>query len=148
MQKVEPGQPHTETFEVSQVVLIIDDDPLALELLSAAVRRSWPQAEPISASDGASALKRLDECRMRLRLIVTDIYMPDRDGIELLKDLALRRVTCPVMIASGAPAYILTSAKALAEASGLNVMAVLKKPVDLAAFSQLLNGVRADDRQG
>lgn len=70
--------------------------------------------------------------------ICLDISMPGVDGIELLRDLADRHVTAPLLIISGFEPAIVSSARRLGEALGLNMAGIVPKPINLAALRQLL----------
>jgi DNA-binding response OmpR family regulator len=64
-------------------VLVIDDDPVILELLR--VNFEIEGFDVICASDGEEGLRRaqLD----RPDVVISDIMMPRRDGLQLLTDL-------------------------------------------------------------
>lgn len=65
----------------SKTVLICDDDPLLLELLSH--RLSGRGYEVATATDGGAAWKRLQD--QRPDALVLDVMMPVVNGIELLR---------------------------------------------------------------
>jgi PAS domain S-box-containing protein len=64
-------------------VLIVDDEPDALEFLRFVLERS--RAEVAAASSTDEALRELE--RFRPDLIISDIGMPGRDGYDLVKSL-------------------------------------------------------------
>jgi sigma-B regulation protein RsbU (phosphoserine phosphatase) len=64
-------------------ILVVDDDPVFLELLAGMLRSAGH--EVLIASDGAAALA---VCRrVRVELIVADWIMPGMDGVELCQNL-------------------------------------------------------------
>jgi sigma-B regulation protein RsbU (phosphoserine phosphatase) len=64
-------------------ILVVDDDPIFLELLAGMLRSAGH--EVLVASDGAAALA---VCRrVRVDLIVADWIMPGMDGVELCQNL-------------------------------------------------------------
>ncbi len=67
-------------------ILIVDDDPIALELLRHALENSGYEVE--SASDGAAALRRVD--REGFRFVITDWEMPGMGGVELCRKIRSR----------------------------------------------------------
>ena len=64
-------------------VLVIDDDPVILELLR--VNFEIEGFDVICATDGEEGLKRAHEHRPDV--VISDIMMPRRDGLQLLSDL-------------------------------------------------------------
>jgi DNA-binding response OmpR family regulator len=64
-----------------QRILIVDDDPNALRLISYALRRDG--YETLTAPSGADALRLLDE--EPVDLMVLDLMMPQMDGLEVCR---------------------------------------------------------------
>lgn len=64
-------------------VLVIDDNPDVRDLLSEALEVAGYQVEV--ASDGGAGLRRLAE--RRFDLVITDIFMPEKDGIETILEM-------------------------------------------------------------
>src|SRR3984893_7849259 len=83
--------------ETSGEVFIVDDDPMVRDVLSEVFAQAGYRA--ISFVDGASfitaARERIPAC------VILDIYMPDRSGLEILKDLDAPNYPAPIFIASG-----------------------------------------------
>ena len=70
-------------------VMVVDDEPDALELL----RRQFGDAgaEVIAAANAEDALKQIAESHPHV--LVSDIGMPERDGLWLIAQIRLREVT-------------------------------------------------------
>ena len=64
-------------------LLLVDDDDIFRETLGKALTRAG--YDTITASDGAQALKRLKSEKMDI--LVIDIFMPEKDGIEVLREI-------------------------------------------------------------
>ncbi len=62
-------------------ILVVEDDPVSALLLSRSIERHGARVQ--AAGNGSEALARLAE--KRYPVIVTDISMPDMDGLELVK---------------------------------------------------------------
>jgi DNA-binding response OmpR family regulator len=84
-------------------VLIVDDDTEILTFLSTLLELEG--IEPIVATSAAAALRLLGDGRAPPDLLLLDIAMPDRDGLDLCralkKDAAFRRI--PVFVVSARP---------------------------------------------
>jgi len=63
---------------------VIDDDPQLLALLRDALRAAGHAV--VVASDGPEGLSRYDEHRPDV--VITDIFMPQRDGLDIVLQLA------------------------------------------------------------
>ncbi|MBI5557503.1 MAG: sigma-54-dependent Fis family transcriptional regulator [Deltaproteobacteria bacterium] len=81
-----------------QLVMIVDDEPDMLHMLKLVVAREC-DCEVILASTGRMALKELEHCRPDV--VVTDIKMPDLDGLLLLKKITELDKTISVIIMTG-----------------------------------------------
>jgi CheY-like chemotaxis protein len=109
-------------------VLIIDDDPQFLRML----RRMLAGAgyDVIEATDGRVGLKQFAEHRPAL--VITDILMPDGDGIETIIAIRKQRPEQKILAISGAGPVGKTSFLAIAQQLGAE--AVLTKPFRAEEF--------------
>jgi DNA-binding response OmpR family regulator len=64
-------------------VLVVDDDEKVCKLLRLALEREGFEVDAVS--DGKEALRMIRS--RRVRLVITDIVMPEQDGLELLTAL-------------------------------------------------------------
>lgn len=103
-------------------ILLVEDDDLSARTLRALLAPDGHQIEVVG--DGRRALERLDE--RDYDVLITDIYMPSMDGIELLRTLR-RRPRLPAIVAiSGGGRTVRVDYLDLAERLGAQV--VLRKP--------------------
>jgi len=77
-----------------QSVLIVDDDSLSREFLSEAVGSLGYHTEAVASAH--QALGRLQECNFDL--VMTDLRMPEIDGIELIRRIAELRPGLPTVL--------------------------------------------------
>jgi len=78
-------------------ILLADDSDALRGLLAGALLESGHDV--LTASNGQHALAHL--ARQRVNLIITDIYMPGLDGLELLANVRRMRQPPPVIVMSG-----------------------------------------------
>jgi len=105
-------------------ILVVDDEPYIRQLLSEILEDEGYQVA--IAENGGAARKYLNE--QQPDLILLDIWMPDEDGITLLKDwLKSGHLECPVIMMSG-HATIETAV----EATRLGAHDFLEKPLSMA----------------
>ncbi|HBI14978.1 MAG TPA: sigma-54-dependent Fis family transcriptional regulator [Desulfobulbaceae bacterium] len=81
-----------------QLILIVDDEPDMLHMLKLVVARQC-DCDVVLASTGLMALRELERCRPDV--VVTDIKMPDLDGLLLLKKIAELDSTISVIVMTG-----------------------------------------------
>ena len=121
-------------------VLVIDDDPVILELLR--VNFEIEGFEVITAVDGAEGLERAQA--QRPDVVISDIMMPRRDGLQLLGDLKGDPETEDLPV-------ILLSAKAqkseVQEGLDMGADDYITKPFDPIKLIDRLNAVVAKSRR-
>ena len=86
---------------MSVSILIVDDEPDVAELFRQRFRREVRQGLYVLhfAGSGEAALGMLSEgIRPELIVILSDINMPGMDGLELLREVKVRRPDLPVMM--------------------------------------------------
>ncbi len=81
-----------------KLVMIVDDEPDMLSMLRLVIEKKCA-CDVISAPSGLVALELLDKCRPEV--ILSDIKMPDLDGLELLKKIREHDRTISVVIMTG-----------------------------------------------
>jgi two-component system response regulator AtoC len=84
----------------------------------------------LTAANGADALTLLEEGGVDL--LVTDINLPEVDGIEILKALSARGTTVPVIAMSGGGTF--DKGLLLGSSSLLGAVDTLEKPFELDAL--------------
>lgn len=67
-------------------VLIVDDEPALRQLVAMMVRRHWRGSRCFTAADGVEAAEKAID--LRPDVVLTDIRMPGRDGLELCRFLS------------------------------------------------------------
>ncbi|MBC8118622.1 MAG: response regulator [Burkholderiaceae bacterium] len=118
-------------------ILVVDDEIGIRELLSEILA---DEGHVVVTAENASAA-RLARTREELDLILLDIWMPDTDGVTLLKEWASTgQLTMPVIMMSG-HATIDTAV----EATRFGAMEFLEKPI---AMTRLLTAVRSGLERG
>lgn len=85
---------------MAKTVLIVDDDPTQRRLLQAVVEKSG--FSTLQAGDGDAALAMaLGTEQDKIHVMLLDLVMPGRDGMETLEELAKKRPDLPVIVLTG-----------------------------------------------
>ena len=111
------------------IVLVVDDEPDIRELLSLTLRRM--DLDPRTAATLTDAQRLLKA--ERFDLCLTDMQLPDGDGLELVKWMQQYSSTVPVAVIT-AHGNVETAVRALK----LGAFDFVSKPVDLAALRKLV----------
>jgi DNA-binding NtrC family response regulator len=78
-------------------VLVVDDEPAMRELLATYLAEFG--ITPLTAQNGAQALEIVQS--RPVDLIITDLWMPEMDGLELLQRVKTINARIPVAVLSG-----------------------------------------------
>ncbi|NBC18761.1 MAG: PAS domain S-box protein [Bacteroidetes bacterium] len=113
-EETEPATPATPPDEAPQegqgeLVLIVDDEPAILLVAEETLYEAGYRV--LTASHGKEALRLFNAHRDEVAAVITDIVMPQMDGIDLIRTLREQRADLPIVAASGMPDS--KSAKAL-----------------------------------
>jgi two-component system, NtrC family, response regulator AtoC len=101
-------------------ILIIDDDPDMRSLLEQTLKSSGHEIE--MAADGKEGLRLYDS--KRADVVITDLYMPKKGGLETIIELRRRSPDIPIIALSGTGA----ADKMLSIAQKFGAFASLHKP--------------------
>ncbi len=105
------------------LALVIDDDALVLELLAETIERF--NYRVVRARDGAEALEQVTVNGTDLRLVTTDLNMPNTDGVALVRALRQMLPATPLLVISG-----LIGERQMVALREIGVTDVLPKPLE------------------
>lgn len=108
--------------------VVVDDEEDLLRSLAAALRRARPAAEIREFSDPVRAAAHLDAAP-RVDALITDIRMPQLDGIELLLRARRKRPALPAVVMTA-----FSSPSVVSQVSSFGTVEYLDKPFSVAAF--------------
>jgi DNA-binding response OmpR family regulator len=111
-------------------VLIIDDDPAIIQLLSSFFEVDQEGYRVDSARNGETGLAAL--MAQRPDVVLLDISMPGMSGLEVLKRIRLMDASIPVIMVTAAPH------KATSEALRNGAFAYIPKPFDFQYIDHLV----------
>jgi EAL domain-containing protein (putative c-di-GMP-specific phosphodiesterase class I) len=119
--------------------LLIVDDEVEIGDFVTSVAESCGYAVN-SVSSATEFFSRFE--RWRPSHILLDMRMPDSDGVELLRFLVEQQCRAQVVVLSGAEPKILESVRHLARGRGLDIAAVLRKPIRAAQLRTVLEDLK------
>ncbi|MBN1869998.1 MAG: response regulator [Candidatus Omnitrophica bacterium] len=115
-------------------ILVIDDEALVTESLKKLLKKSGYDAEV--AKNGAEAMQKIE--KSDFDLIVSDIRMPDINGIEIIKRIRQhlqqnKKKAVPEILITG-----YASKEHMDEAKALNVADYIYKPFNIRDFLDII----------
>jgi CheY-like chemotaxis protein len=122
-----------------RTILLIDDDPHLLRVLQRVMRPYEHEWTLVTASDGREATRLVR--RQAFDLILTDIHMPGKDGLEMIAEVRSALPQAKIMAMTGGS--FLGGGNLLHIARVLGAHEVIQKPFDaskLIASMQALLG--------
>jgi len=81
------------------LILIADDSPLERLLYEALIRKNFPFANVVQAADGVQVLEEIEKADFDL--VLTDLQMPNMNGLQLLEHVTRIRPGLPVIVMTG-----------------------------------------------
>jgi len=114
-------------------LLIIDDETEMGKYISLVAEETGFSATSIDDTSKFESVYDRD-----ISVIIVDMFMPGRDGVEILRFLAEDRFRGHIVVISGFDSSVLHSAMELANAHGLKILGALSKPILYNDIQRLL----------
>ena len=125
-----------------KLLLVVDDELASQALMTKALQRAGHLV--IAASSGVEARQALDAARFDA--VITDIFMPDMDGLELIRHICTTAPETPIIAISGGATASAQNFLAIAAALGADM--ILPKPISPAALRHAVEEVAVDFSKG
>ncbi|MBM4055799.1 MAG: response regulator [Planctomycetes bacterium] len=125
-------------------ILVIDDDSEIRILL-----RKFLEMHNFLVSEAENGKKALELCRStQFDLIISDIYMPEKDGITFIKDLhKIASEIKIIAISGGEPGHFFTSDLQLDVAKTVGAFHTLRKPFKMDDLLKIIENVFSHERK-
>jgi len=112
-------------------LLLVDDDPIPRETLSTLLAAEGFQV--VTASTGEEAERKLREVHPPFELVITDLVMPGKSGMDVLKCALNVNPSCTVLVLTG-----FGSVREATEAVELGAFDFVTKPMQIDQFRNTL----------
>ncbi len=122
----------TEVTNQSRILLIEDDKALS-KLTIMLLNRE--HIEVIHAQDGEEALLLLND--QEFNLIITDLNMPQIDGLTLITELREKQSEIPIIVTTG-----VTNESIHKQLHGLGVVKIYVKPLMSNIYGELIKDIK------
>lgn len=124
-----------------KTILIVDDDPQIRKLLGAILKRDGYGI--ITAANGRQALQELDN--QAVDLVITDLIMPEKEGIETIIEIRRKFTGMPIIAISGGGR--LNPQTYLKIARSLGAVRTMTKPIDTVMLRAMVKDLLVDSRE-
>jgi EAL domain-containing protein (putative c-di-GMP-specific phosphodiesterase class I) len=124
-------------------LLIVDDDAAITRLIKRAAEELGFEVKSTSDPEDFMGTAR----QWRPSVIVLDLQMPGRDGIQLLRELAEDKCPAQVILTSGVDRKLLEGAQDLGAVCGLKMAGVLEKPFGFSSLRDFLTPFKPVSRE-
>ncbi|WP_419661562.1 response regulator receiver protein [Desulfosarcina variabilis str. Montpellier] len=118
-----------------KTILVVDDDPQIRKLITAILKRE--KYGVITAANGNLALKALEN--QAVDLVITDLIMPEKEGIETIMEMRQTHPSIPIIAISGGgklnPKTYLNIAK------NIGAVSTMTKPIDTADLKSMVKSL-------
>ena len=114
-------------------ILIIDDDASTRELLQHVLQHA--NHTVFAASNGEEGIRLARQTEVEL--IITDILMPGRDGLEVIREMHRESPAVKIIAVSGGGAYV--GLETLETAKDFGAVETLSKPLDMSRLMAAVN---------
>ncbi len=135
---------HPASVGQGEMILLVEDEPEILNVTKALLEMNGYVV--LGASDGVEALACYGRHSGEIRLVITDLMMPNMDGANLCRFLRQNSPALPILVASGYGTEAVQN-----ELAGLCVHTFLKKPFNAALLLQTIHStmqVPSGERNG
>ncbi len=138
-----PAQTPSISRGHGETILVVDDEPEIVNVIEAILKQNgWEVVKAVDGLEGVAAFLHHSD---KIRAVVTDMVMPNLDGLGLIRSIRKLAPDLPIMVSSGYSNE--QSREALSE---LRVSAFLKKPFSarqlIGEVVSLLYGVSEDGK--
>jgi two-component system, cell cycle sensor histidine kinase and response regulator CckA len=82
-----------------RAILLVEDEPFVREATASILRSA--NFEVLQAEDARQAMQLYEECQRRIDLVMTDMVLPGRTGLQLGEDLRQHSPELPILVTSG-----------------------------------------------
>jgi DNA-binding NtrC family response regulator len=124
-------------------ILVIDDDDVVRDFLVEAIEQAGH--EVVSANGGIAGIGKFTQSHPDM--VLTDIVMPDRDGLEVIAEIRSADPGARIVAMSGG-GFRANAVSCFDAATKLGAMAVLQKPFKLAQLIDVVDSCLASRPDG
>jgi EAL domain-containing protein (putative c-di-GMP-specific phosphodiesterase class I)/FixJ family two-component response regulator len=132
------------TIANERLTILVDDDQFILKMVTKQLNMAGV-SNIQTFDDPTAALAKIKQDPYAIGLVITDLQMPQLDGVEFIRQLGNIGFLGSVILISGEDKRVLQSARQLASGYKLQILGYLEKPIQPEALIGLLDGKAATE---
>jgi len=140
-----PGAPdptvRTGDVEFNATVMVVDDEPMLRHLMGTVLRKH--KFRVLEADDGRHAVEQMEARGEKVDLVVTDVMMPNMNGLELADWIAEHHPDVPIILVTGFNDAIFTDGVV-----SQTTLPLLLKPYKMAELVSMVQKILAQSQAG
>jgi EAL domain-containing protein (putative c-di-GMP-specific phosphodiesterase class I) len=126
------------SLPISELRFLVVEDHGFQRWAVANILQDMGAREVLCAEDGASALHILRTAHPDIDIVITDLDMPEMDGMQFIRHIASSGITASLVVASALDLQLIVSVEAMARAYGLELLGSIRKPVTPRKLAELI----------
>jgi EAL domain-containing protein (putative c-di-GMP-specific phosphodiesterase class I) len=123
---------------ISDLRFLIVEDHDFQRMTLAALLSGLGAKEVLQAAHGRAALDMVDRPGGDIDVIVSDLDMPDMDGMEFIRHIGESGIAASVILASALDRQLVSSVEMMTRAYGVRLLGAIEKPITSTALEALL----------
>ncbi|MGQ5522715.1 GGDEF/EAL domain-containing response regulator [Chitinimonas sp. PSY-7] len=127
----------------TELSIMVVEDSAAQRLHAVDLLAHLGITKVFEAENGCHALEVLKDCG-KLDIMMTDLEMPDMDGVELIRHIAESQQVNSLIVVSSRETSILSTVETMAREHGLTVLGIAQKPLSYDNLVALLGKFQSD----
>ncbi len=124
--------------EISRLRFLVVEDQAFQRWHFCNVLRELGATIVFPAADGRAAVELLSDPNSPIDVLITDLDMPETDGMVVIRKLAERKLSTSLIIVTALDRTLIATAEAMARAYGVNFLGALEKPVRAKSLKAIL----------
>ncbi len=128
--------------DISRLRVLVVDDQLHVRRWTRSILRQAGITDVTDVADGREAIAAVTKPGDWFDLIICDLHMPERDGIETIRAFAALGLESAIVIMSVEDERVIETVGLLAEVQGLHLLGTVSKPLTTDKLGTLLRRLR------
>lgn len=110
-------------------ILLVDDIKFSRKVISYIINKHFDDQVNIIEANNSNDVQSIFKKNIKIHGIISDIMMPNGDGVELINVLSSNNYKIPMVIVSSLTTKIIEQTMEQAESGGVNILSAFKKPI-------------------